>query len=228
MSYTYDPTGSRIGVTGSGGETKWTIDPTGSLSRALVREKPGGEKTWFIYGLGLLYEIDESDVAVTYHFDGKGSTVVLTAADGETVLDRFNYDPYGRETWRQASYDTPFRYHGSLGVQTDANGLCHMRARYYHPQIRRFLHADPIGFDGGSNWYQFAGGNPIAFADPLVLEPIIVSHGGKESISVLGSMPSNWRPNQPLTYEQASMGIHLTLDGVGLIPGFGEIADGTN
>ncbi len=228
LSYTYDPTGNRIAVTGSGGETKWTIDPTGSLSRALVREKPGGEETWYVYGLGLLYEVDEADDTVTYHYDAKGSTVALTADNGQTVLDRINYDPYGRETWRQASHDTPFRYHGAYGLQTDSNGLCHMRARYYHPQIRRFLHADPIGFDGGSNWYQFASGNPVAFADPLGLEPITSMVGGKEVISTLGVMPSNWQPYEGLSKEDAMTGLHLTLDGVGLIPGFGEIADGTN
>ncbi len=41
-----------------------------------------------------------------------------------------------------------------------------MRARYYHPKIRRFLNADPIGFEGGTNWYLFADGNPVQFVDP--------------------------------------------------------------
>ena len=48
----------------------------------------------------------------------------------------------------------------------DPNGLLHMRARYYSPTLRRFLNADPIGFAGGMNWYQYANGNPISYVDP--------------------------------------------------------------
>lgn len=173
LTYSYDPAGNRTSVTSGAGETKWTIDPAGSLSRALVREKPDGTKTWYIYGLGLLYEVNQAgtgpESTTTYHSDSRGSTVVLTAGDGQTVVDRIEYDAWGAETWSQSSFDTPFLYHGAFGVQTDVNGLCHMRARYYSPQIRRFLNADPLGFDGGSNWYQFAAGNPLAFADPLGL-----------------------------------------------------------
>jgi RHS repeat-associated protein len=50
---------------------------------------------------------------------------------------------------------------------TDAeSGLLNMRARYYHPWIGRFASPDPIGFSGGLNWYAYANGNPINFADP--------------------------------------------------------------
>ena len=41
-----------------------------------------------------------------------------------------------------------------------------MRARYYPPDLRRFINQDPIRFDGGMNWYAYAGGNPISNVDP--------------------------------------------------------------
>lgn len=230
LSYKYDPAGNRIAVTDSTGETKWSIDPTGSLTRALVREKPGGEKTWYVYGLGLLYEVAENANTATYHFDSRGSTIALISNNGTTILDRFEYNPHGGETWRQANHDTPFRYHGAYGVQTDVNGLCHMRARYYHPQIRRFLNADPIGMQGGSNWYQFAAGNPISFGDPLGLEPVTVSVGGRESIStiMMTRRESHAAGGDEPTAQDYLVGAHLTLDGIGLIPAFGEAADGVN
>jgi hypothetical protein len=35
----------------------------------------------------------------------------------------------------------------------------------------RFVSADPIGFDGGLNWYAYCGGNPVMFFDPRGLGP---------------------------------------------------------
>ena len=56
-------------------------------------------------------------------------------------------------------------------MQTDENGLLYMRARYYNPMTRRFINADPIGFEGGLNWYAYAGGDPLGYVDPTGLYP---------------------------------------------------------
>ena len=94
-----------------------------------------------------------------------GSTIALTDASG-AVTDRVVYSPYGTVTHRTGSTDTPYLYVGQLGVMTEPNGLLYMRARYYSPELRRFINADPIGFAGGMNWYQYANGNPISYVDP--------------------------------------------------------------
>ena len=44
--------------------------------------------------------------------------------------------------------------------------ILHMRARYYSPELRRFINADPIGFAGGMNWYQYANNSPLMYVDP--------------------------------------------------------------
>jgi len=42
-----------------------------------------------------------------------------------------------------------------------------MRARYYDPDVGRFISEDPIGFAGGDvNLYAYVGNNPILFVDP--------------------------------------------------------------
>ena len=51
----------------------------------------------------------------------------------------------------------------------EGNGLLYMRARYYDPEVGRFISKDPIGFAGGLNLYGYAGSNPINFVDPLGL-----------------------------------------------------------
>jgi len=44
------------------------------------------------------------------------------------------------------------------------------RARYYDPQVGRFLQRDPLGFGGGDvNLYNYVGGNPVNLVDQLGL-----------------------------------------------------------
>jgi len=51
-------------------------------------------------------------------------------------------------------------------VMQEANGLRYMRARYYSPELMRFINADPIGFAGGMNWYGYCGNSPLSNVDP--------------------------------------------------------------
>jgi RHS repeat-associated protein len=45
-------------------------------------------------------------------------------------------------------------------------GPYYYRARYYDPKIGRFISEDPIGLDGGVNFYEYVGSNPINRRDP--------------------------------------------------------------
>lgn len=47
--------------------------------------------------------------------------------------------------------------------------LYYNRARYYDPQLGRFLSEDPIGIDGGLNLYAYAGNDPVNASDPTGL-----------------------------------------------------------
>ena len=122
-----------------------------------------------MYGLGLIGQQDSTGYNV-YHFDFRGSTVALTNSSG-TVTDRFTYGAYGELLTHTGSSDTPFLYNGRDGVLTDANGLYYMRARYYSPELKRFLNADikkgSISRIQTLNLYSFVIENPILFVDPL-------------------------------------------------------------
>jgi RHS repeat-associated protein len=54
-------------------------------------------------------------------------------------------------------------------------GLYYYRARYYNPQIGRFLQTDPVGYGAGMNMYGYCGNSPIIMADPSGLDPIPIS-----------------------------------------------------
>ena len=165
--YGYDAENNRISVTGAEGTTKYLIDPHGdALPRVLIREKPDVSTTTYVYGVGLLYEVnDTTGDATYYHFDNIGNTSALTGPTG-TLTDRVEYSPYGQVTYRTGTTDTPFLYVGQLGVMQEPNGLRYMRARYYSPELMRFINADPIGFAGGMNWYGYCGNSPLLNVDP--------------------------------------------------------------
>jgi RHS repeat-associated protein len=143
--------------------------------------------------LGLLYAVDQAEQTKTYHYDQVGSTIARTDDSGK-VIGKAEYSAYGLCYWKQGDMATPFLYNGQAGVQTDPNGLLHMRARYYSPYLMRFLNADPIGFSGGSNWFAYADGNPISLSDPFGLEAQIgtirgnMSNGGRGANPTTGQM----------------------------------------
>ena len=168
VSYTYDAEGHRRTMADASGTTRFVTDANANMSRLLVRHNPDGTETYFVYGLGLLYEVDEADTTKTHHFDQVGSTIARTDDNGE-VIGRAEYSPYGQVTMETGDMDTPFLYNGQWGIQSDANGLLNMRARYYSPYLMRFLNADPAGFSGGQNWFAYADGNPISVLDPFGL-----------------------------------------------------------
>jgi RHS repeat-associated protein len=162
--YTYDSEDRRISKTEGGVTTNYMHDPHAPLSRLLQKTKDG-VTTYYVYAGGqLLYEEIGGQITA-YHFDSRGSTLAMSDSTG-TVINRITYGAYGEIVATMTTPTTPFLYNGAYGVQTDENGLLHMRARYYSTELRRFLNADPIGFGGGMNWYAYANGNPLMFIDP--------------------------------------------------------------
>jgi RHS repeat-associated protein len=177
ITYGYDPAGNRVALTNGSSTNAFVINPLGS--QVLMRIN-NGTTNYYVYGKGLVYEIDETATATNaayYHFDARGSTVALTDGGGN-LTDQIEYSPYGTVTHRTGNSDTPFLYNGRYGVMTDPNGLLYMRARYYSPYISRFLNPDPSGFSGGLNFFAFANGNPISLVDPFGLGALTGDAGG--------------------------------------------------
>lgn len=87
-------------------------------------------------------------------------------------MERFSYGTY-RELLRDPITKLRFLYNGSYGVETDSNGLYYMRARYYNPDIKRFINPDikvgDIGSSQSLNRYAYCEGNPVNMVDPFGL-----------------------------------------------------------
>ena len=124
--------------------------------------------TKYVYGNGLIGEETCSELSCefkTYHFDYRGSTVAITDMQG-FITDRFKYDTYGKVTEHLGYSDVIFTYNGRDGVITEPNGLYYMRARYYSPDLMRFINADILAGSISNaitlNRYAYANGNPVS------------------------------------------------------------------
>ena len=99
-----------------------------------------------------------------YEADGLGSITSLTSAAG-AIADTYTYDSYGNLTASSGSVPNPFSY---TGREFDSEtGLYFHRARYYDPSVGKFLSEDPLGFEGGLDFYAYVGNDPVDWVDPF-------------------------------------------------------------
>ena len=97
--------------------------------------------------------------------DHLGSTSALTDVSGN-VIQQFVYDSFGNN-----SGSTRSRY-GYTGRERDPDtGMLYYRARFYDPQVGRFIETDPVGFNGRDvNLYGYVWNSPVNYRDPLGLD----------------------------------------------------------
>ena len=97
--------------------------------------------------------------------DRVGSVDTLTDENGVVVNQR-NFNSFGR-VLSETNPSVSFRY-GYTGRELDLeSGLNYYRARYYDPQVGRFISVDPMGFGAGdTNLYRYVGNNSTNATDP--------------------------------------------------------------
>jgi RHS repeat-associated protein len=168
-TYTYNGAGQRVVKTVGGVVTRYVIDPNADLPNVIAEtDNAGVLQRSYVYGYGLIEQIDAAGNASYYHHDITGHTLALTNAAG-LVTDKYAYTPYG-DTNSTGSTVNPFRYVGQYGVMDEGNGLHFMRARYYRSDVSRFLGLDAV--EGGPmqsgrlNRYQYADSGPLVNVDP--------------------------------------------------------------
>ncbi|MEA3306710.1 MAG: RHS repeat-associated core domain-containing protein [Elusimicrobiota bacterium] len=107
-----------------------------------------------------------------YHSDALGSVNFITDEKGK-IIESYKYKVYGKPTIKDSKNETlsassignPFLF--TSREYESETGLYYYRARYYNPDIGRFLQEDPISFSGGNtNLYVYVSNNPINLRDP--------------------------------------------------------------
>jgi RHS repeat-associated protein len=158
-NFTYDGDGFRIQQT-SGNETRRylgedvEVDGSGTYTKyvaiagTVIARKDGATRTWL-------------------HADQVGTIVATTDASG-AVVDRWDYSANGVVLSGPAANGG----RGFTGHRQDATGLVYMNARFYDPELGRFISPDPT-IDGedsvGLNRYAYVANNPVDSSDPTGL-----------------------------------------------------------
>ena len=171
-TYQYDALGNLVSQTVNGVASNYVIDPlaistsaTGPLSAiAQAYNAAGGVTATYDYGNGLTAETTSSGTDY-YNTDATGNITSLSGAGG-TLVDTYDYTPFGTLLDSTGNVVNPFQFSGGLGVISDANGLIDTGARYFDPTTGRFTSMDPARPPGGANPYAYANNSPTYLADP--------------------------------------------------------------
>lgn len=162
VTFKYDPLGRRIQKSSSTATTNYLFDGAEIIEEV---DNGGNELARYLQGPGIDVPLSEnrSGTAGYYEQDGLSSVTSLSRSSG-TLSNTYTYDSFGNLVAETGSLGNPFQFTGrDFDSET---GHRYYRARYYDPTTGRFLNEDPIGFDGGVNFYPYVDNSPINFTDP--------------------------------------------------------------
>ncbi len=159
---------------GDGGRVKKTVgsDPTTYIGSLFEKDSSGKITKYIFAGSNRVASVTTNTVIPAqagiyyYHSDHLGSSNVITDKDGN-LTQYCEYTPYGGLA-RNEGVDVA--KHKFTGKELDNTGLYFYGARYYDPEIGRFITADTIVQDPFNpqtfNRYSYCGNNPINYVDP--------------------------------------------------------------
>ena len=167
VTYAYDADGNRIQTNADGQVTQYVVDSNDSLSQVVAELNQDNQvKVAYLYGDDLVSQYRENKVNY-YHYDGLGSTRVLTDNSGAST-DSYDYEAFGELLAQSGNTENNYLY---TGEQIDPNtGNYYLRARYYNPEKGRFLSMD--NFDGLAqnpitlHKYLYGNADPVNKVDP--------------------------------------------------------------
>ena len=148
----------------------------------------------------LLWQVDGNDNTIGFNYNNipyfymknlQGDIVGITDASGNIVA-KYTYDSWGKLiSIKDASdvdkttdttfigYINPLRYRGYY--YDSETGLYYLNARYYDPEVNRFISVDET-LIGGYNLFEYCYNDPINLIDPTGLEAKIDDYMNKNYI----------------------------------------------
>jgi RHS repeat-associated protein len=184
-TFFWNALGQLDSVTKNGSTTRYGYDGFG---RRVRKTTPTGTLRYLYDGDNLFMELDGSGNVVreytfypgvdephsmrtggqTYYYitERPGHVSGLVNSAGQ-VVNKYTYTPWGKAETVQETVANPLRY---TAREYDAeSGLYFYRARYYDPELGRFISEDPIRLNGGINPYAYVDNDPLQLRDPYGL-----------------------------------------------------------
>jgi RHS repeat-associated protein len=123
----------------------------------------------YVRGDRVLAKNDSDDGRSYYYlYNGHGDVVQIIDTDGN-IVNSYAYDEWGNITDEMEGISNSFKYAGE--VLDEETGLYYLRARYYDPEVGRFINEDT--YEGeltnplSLNLYTYVENNPLIYFDPF-------------------------------------------------------------
>jgi RHS repeat-associated protein len=166
ITYLIDGQNHRVAKTMNGVTIRrWIYD--GELRLTAELDSDGGLVSRFIYATHVNVPDYMERGGLTYRIltDHLGSVCLVVESTTGTVVQRIEYDEFGRVLADSSPGFQPFGFAG--GLYDPDTSLVRFGVREYIPETGRWSTTDPTLFAGGtSNLYEYALGDPINYVDP--------------------------------------------------------------
>lgn len=230
VEYVVDGLGRRVGVRVDGLLVQGFLYGSGPAPIAEL-DGSGAVVATFVYGTSHVpdYVIRSDGQTLALVTDQAGSVRMIVDASNGVVLQRIDYDTFGRALVDTGPVLQPFGFAG--GVYDRLTGMTHMGARDFDASTGRFATRDRIGLSGGDlNLYSYAANDSVNFVDPTgEFVPVLLAAGYAVQAAGLALTASELYPlfQRHVLGDCSAPDVDLgaaAIDlGVGVIPG-GRIA----
>jgi RHS repeat-associated protein len=168
VQYAYDGMGRRVRRVTNGVETRY-VYANGHLAAELNGAGTVLREFAYYPGVDRPYAMRADGLLKKYVLDGENN-VTAVLDHGNNPAYSYKYDPWGNFWYTHGDLSLQPLQYRAREYDLDT-GLLQNRARWYDPQLGRFLSEDPIGLAGGINPFAYAGNDPVNRSDPSGLSP---------------------------------------------------------
>ncbi|GAK40663.1 RHS repeat-associated core domain-containing protein [Paenibacillus urinalis] len=170
VTYQYNGDDLMIERTENGITSRYYYDQYGNIIAEGSVQTDGSVKKVASYvrnGNQLNYRVDEQGEKQYYVLNGHGDVEYIVDSDGE-ILNSYTYDLWGKPISKNEKVSNIFLYAGEYW--DPSTNLQYLRARWYNPNIGRFINEDTyegqINSPQTLNLYAYVQNNPLIYTDP--------------------------------------------------------------